>query len=100
MSEPYLTDKLRLAITVMGHELESSYTGVLKEVSRFIAGFKMCDAPLLVAALESATTAMKDRFDDRDDALYKIVTIPGTTVIMTTKQMREGEDRGQEGEDG
>jgi hypothetical protein len=94
MHDPFVTNELTLAISAMGRELETSYQGVLKEVSDFVGGFRMCDTPFLVAALENATTAMKSRFDKHDDMLYRLVTIPGTTVVISTPHIQElGQDR-------
>lgn len=90
--EPFVTQDLGKAMSAMGAELEKSYTGVSDAASEFVNSFRRCDAPLLVAAMEHLTAAMKENFDKHDEVLYKLVTMPGTTVVVMSKHIRkEGE---------
>ena len=91
--EPFVTQELRKAVSAMGAELQKSYEGVSVATTEFVNSFRVCDTPLLVAAMEAITEAIKNNFDKHDEVLYKLVTMPRTTTIVTTIPIRrEGSD--------
>lgn len=91
-NEPFVTRELAQALSAMGSELQKSYDDVSNAVTEFVNSFLVIDSPLLVAALEQITTAMKENFNEHEKMLYRLVVMPGTSVVVMSKRIRkEGE---------